>query len=69
MMDTVRTLLKEGKLAIPSENEDLYLDPGQWNRFCSKLYSEDWVGKIVQTFQGRGNAIEYLARYTFKTAI
>ena len=37
--------------------------------FCEKLYTTRWVGDIVRTFNGNGNAIEYLARYTFRTAI
>ena len=69
MMDAVNSLMLEGSLRIPTDHEDMYLDPWQWNTFCSKAYTTEWVGKIVQTFQGRGNAIEYLARYTFKTAI
>lgn len=52
---------------LPKENT--YTDSNGWNAFCDSLYEMKWVGKIVKTFNGNGNAIEYLARYTFRTAI
>ena len=69
MLDAVKRLMAAGKLSFPEHNQEQYLDPIQWSSFCSRLYAMDWVGKIVQTFNGKGNAVNYLARYTFKTAI
>lgn len=69
MMDSVKRLMAAHRLSIPAANQEQYLDPTLWNSFCNKLYDVDWVGKIVQTFNGNGNAVDYLARYTFKTAI
>lgn len=69
MMDAVKRLMASGNAQFPAENQDLYADPLQWKGLCDKLYEAKWVGKIVKTFNGNGNAIEYLARYTFKTAI
>ena len=69
MMDAVKRLMTSGIAQLPTENKDLYTDPLRWKEMCDKLYEAKWVGKIVKTFNGNGNAIEYLARYTFKTAI
>ena len=35
----------------------------------NRLYEKDWCPYIKETFNGFGNAIEYLGRYTHKTAI
>ena len=67
MMDAVKRLWKKNLLTLPKSN--IYTDPNGWASFCDRLYETDWVGKIVRTFNGNGNAIEYLARYTFRTAI
>ena len=66
-MDAVKSLWKKNLLILPKAN--IYTDPNGWAAFCEKLYTMKWVGDIVRTFNGNGNAIEYLARYTFRTAI
>ena len=40
-----------------------------WNSFCNSLYEKQWCPYIKQTFNGFGNAIEYLGKYTHKIAI
>lgn len=40
-----------------------------WNTFKDSLYQKDWCPYIKETFNGFGNAIEYLGRYTHKIAI
>lgn len=40
-----------------------------WNEFRDFLYKKDWCPYIKETFNGFGNAIEYLGRYTHKIAI
>ena len=67
MMDAVKRLWGKNLLILPKANT--YTDPNGWAAFCDRLYEMKWVGKIVKTFNGNGNAIEYLARYTFRTAI
>ncbi len=67
MMDAVKRLRRKRLLKLP--HSTVYTDPAGWDAFCDRLYEKKWVGKIVQTFNGKGNAIEYLARYTFRTAI
>lgn len=40
-----------------------------WSEFRDSLYQKDWCPYIKETFNGFGNAIEYLGRYTHKIAI
>lgn len=40
-----------------------------WNEFRNSLYATDWCPYIKETFNGFGNAIEYLGRYTHRIAI
>lgn len=44
-------------------------DPQEWKRFVDSLFHKPWIPFIKETFNGRGNAIKYLARYSFRTAI
>ncbi len=44
-------------------------DPGKWKGFISSLYEKEWVPFVKETFNGKGNAIKYLARYSYRTAI
>ena len=67
LMDAVKRLWKKNLLNLPRGN--IYTDPNGWAAFCDRLYETKWIGYIASTFNGRGNAIEYLARYTFRTAI
>ena len=41
----------------------------EWSAFRDLLYKKDWCPYIKETFNGFGNAIEYLGRYTHKVAI
>jgi len=40
-----------------------------WNSFVGTLYDKEWIPFIKETFNGQGNAIEYLGRYTHRIAI
>jgi len=44
-------------------------DPCRRTAFITSLYQKKWLPFIKETFNGRGNAIRYLARYSFRTAI
>lgn len=44
-------------------------DLSEWKKFKNSLYEKDWCPYIKETFNGFGNAIEYLGRYTHKVAI
>ncbi len=41
----------------------------EWSEFRDSFYQKDWCPYIKETFNGFGNAIEYLGRYTHKVAI
>lgn len=59
------------------ENEKLYFSSSckelknsyYWKEWRNELYQKDWCPYIKETFNGFGNAIEYLGRYTHKIAI
>lgn len=40
-----------------------------WKQFVNQMYSIKWQPFVKETFNGNGNAIEYLARYSYRTAI
>lgn len=40
-----------------------------WKEFVDALYEKKWLPFIKETFNGNGNAISYLARYAYRTAI
>lgn len=61
-------LHRNGKLAFSSACEHLKYSY-EWNTFRDSLYRKDWCPFIKETFNGFGNAIEYLGRYTHKIAI
>ncbi len=58
---------KSGSLSLPSckKLQNSY----EWNELKNKLYTKVWCPDIRETFNGFGNAIEYLGRYTHKIAI
>jgi hypothetical protein len=45
------------------------LDEYNWDSFIDSLYRKEWVPFIKETFNGQGNALEYLGRYTHRIAI
>jgi hypothetical protein len=59
---------QEGKLCFSSACKDLR-NSYNWNDFRNRLYGKDWCPYIKETFNGFGNAIEYLGRYTHRIAI
>ena len=56
------------KLSFPAQHSD-YRNSYNWNEFRDNLYQKDWCPYIKETFNGFGNAIEYLGRYTHRIAI
>ena len=67
-MAGLKELRLSGKLKIPGTAEKLTSCNG-WQALLDRLYSMDWNVYIKQTFNGNGNAIEYLSRYTNRIAI
>ena len=41
----------------------------EWKSFVDSLFRKRWLPFVKETFNGKGNAIRYLARYSFRTAI
>ncbi|MDE7331327.1 MAG: IS91 family transposase [Lachnospiraceae bacterium] len=61
-------LYNSGKLIFSPSCEKLR-NSYEWSQFRDSLYKKDWCPYIKETFNGFGNAIEYLGRYTHKIAI
>ncbi len=67
-LDCLDQLCHEKKLSFPAPCGELQ-DPGQWREFRDILYAKDWCPYVKETFNGFGNAIEYLGHYPHKVAI
>ena len=67
-MAYLSSLYENGTLTISSSCEKLR-NSCHWKELKNKLYEMDWCPYIKETFNGFGNAIEYLGRYTHKIAI
>jgi hypothetical protein len=67
-MAGLRQLHGKGGLNFPPSASYLK-KPCLWGRFVNSLYSKEWVPFIKETFNGSGNAIEYLGKYTHRIAI
>ena len=65
---TLDSLYQSGELVFSSSCEKLR-NSYEWSAFRNALYEKDWCPYIKETFNGFGNAIEYLGRYTHKIAI
>lgn len=61
-------LYQDGSLVFSSSCSTLR-NSYTWNEWCNSLYEKDWCPFIKETFNGFGNAIEYLGTYTHKIAI
>ena len=61
-------LYKDGLLSFPKTCDELH-NSYSWNGFRDSLYHKDWCPYIKETFNGFGNAIDYLGRYTHRIAI
>jgi len=67
-MAALKSCRSSGRLVIPSSCSELVM-PELWQSFVDKLYLTDWCPYIKETFNGYGNAIDYLGRYTHRVAI
>lgn len=67
-LDTLKEYYQSGMLEFPSSCQDI-ASPAAWDSFISKLYEIEWCPYIKETFNGFGNAIDYLGRYTHRIAI
>ena len=67
-MAHLTSLYQSGSLTFSSSCEELK-DSSVWKKWKNRLYEKDWCPYIKETFNGFGNAIEYLGRYTHRIAI
>ena len=67
-MAHLSSLYESGSLTFSSSCEKLR-NFYHWKEWKNSLYEMDWCPYIKETFNGFGNAIEYLGRYTHKIAI
>ena len=68
LLSSLDALHKAGKLSFPSSCASLQ-DPVSWAQLKDTLYNTAWCPDIRETFNGFGNAIEYLGRYANRIAI
>jgi len=67
-LDCLDAYYQSGKLMFSSSCGNLK-NSYHWNAWKNNLYEKDWCPYIKETFNGFGNALEYLGRYTHKIAI
>ena len=67
-MAHLSSLYESGCLNFSSSCEKMR-NSYHWKEWKNNLYEKDWCPYIKETFNGFGNAIEYLGRYTHKIAI
>lgn len=67
-LDTLKTYYRLGQLYIPDSCDELR-QPDLFHYFIDMLYETDWCPFVKETFNGFGNAIDYLGRYTHRIAI
>lgn len=64
----LQSFFKNGQLDFSASCKKLQ-NSYEWASFRNGLYTKDWCPYIKETFNGFGNAIEYLGGYTHKIAI
>lgn len=67
-LDGLQKAWASGILSLTGECEK-FRNSYVWNEFRDSLYHKKWVAYVKETFNGKGNAIEYLGRYTYQVAI
>ena len=67
-MAHLSSLYESGSLTFSSSCEKLR-NSYHWKEWKNSLYETDWCPYIKETFNGFGNAMEYLGRYTHRIAI
>lgn len=68
LLDQLQSLYEKHKLHFPSQCPRLK-NSYEWSQFMTSLYDKTWIPYIKETFNGFGNAIDYLGRYTHRIAI
>lgn len=63
----LKNLYAKGRLDLSHTVERK--DPTVFQAFADHLFQKPWIPFVKETFNGKGNAIRYLARYSYRTAI
>ena len=63
----LKKLYDKGLLNLSCRSE--LQNPDEWKVFINSLFEKPWLPFVKETFNGKGNAIRYLARYSYRTAI
>ena len=66
-LNSLKKYYDSGKLSLTGKCEFLR-NSYNWQEFVDTLYLKKWCPLIKETFNGNGNAMEYLARYAYRTA-
>lgn len=64
----LKSLHDEGKLSLTG-GCGKYRNRYEWKDFVDSLYKKSWLPFLKETFNGNGNAVKYIARYAYRTAI
>ena len=67
-LEGLKELREKGEL-IFSGTAEKFQKHYVWEELLTELYHTHWNVFIKETFNGNGNAIEYLSRYAYRTAI
>jgi hypothetical protein len=67
-LDGLCALLAKAKLKLAGSTAALH-DPSAQRRFLATLHAHDWVVYAKRTLAGPHRVLDYLGRYTYKTAI
>lgn len=67
-LDALKKYYGSGKLSL-TERCDTLRNSYNWQELIDTLYSKKWHPFIKETFNVNGNAMEYLARYAYRSAI
>lgn len=68
LLSMIESFYQEGKLKLVNDSKNLN-NSYSWKVFRDSLYKKTWIPYIKETFNGFGNAIDYLGRYTHRIAI
>ncbi|MCD8299553.1 MAG: IS91 family transposase [Clostridiales bacterium] len=67
-LEGLRSFWDKGKLCFPESLSHLR-NSYEWKNYLDLLYGKKWFPFLKETFNGKGNAVKYLARYAYRTAI
>lgn len=68
LLSMIESFYRKGKLKLAGDHKNLN-NSYYWKEFRDCLYKKTWIPYIKETFNGFGNAIDYLGRYTHRIAI